>query len=101
MVRTHAALISLFAALLLAGPAAAQSFVYPQQGQSPEQQATDEGECHVWAISNSAYDPTAVSAIPPPSQERWWSLLISRTLGAAWPFRLPVARASPYRPHRP
>jgi hypothetical protein len=69
MLRTTAAAACLSAAFLLAGAAGAQSFVYPQKGQSPEQQATDEGECHVWAINQSGFDPTAVSASPPPSQE--------------------------------
>ena len=42
----------LIAALFAAG-AAAQSFVYPAKGQSPEQQKKDEGECHVWAVQQS------------------------------------------------
>ena len=40
----------------------AQSFVYPAKGQSPQQQKKDEGECHVWAVQQSKYDPTN----PPP-----------------------------------
>lgn len=40
----------------------AQSFVYPSKGQSPDQQKRDEGECHVWAVQQSKYDPTK----PPP-----------------------------------
>ncbi len=69
MIRTTAAAACLFVAFLLASTAGAQSYVYPQKGQSPEQQATDEGECHVWAINQAGFDPTAVSASPPPSQE--------------------------------
>jgi hypothetical protein len=36
----------------------AQSFVYPGKGQSPDQQKKDEGECHVWAVQQSKFDPT-------------------------------------------
>lgn len=35
----------------------ASQVVYPAKGQSAAQQKTDEGECHVWAIDNSGYDP--------------------------------------------
>ena len=57
----HAA--ALVAALTFsAQPAIAQQFVYPAKGQSPQQQKKDEGECHVWAVQQSKYDP----ANPPP-----------------------------------
>lgn len=35
----------------------AQTFVYPAKGQSPQQQEKDKGECHVWAVQQSKYDP--------------------------------------------
>jgi hypothetical protein len=47
----------LIAAMFAAG-ASAQQFVYPAKGQSPEQQKKDEGECHIWAVEQSKYDPT-------------------------------------------
>ena len=50
------ALPFLVAALLATG-AAAQSFVYPAKGQSPQQQKQDEGQCHTWAVQQSHYDP--------------------------------------------
>lgn len=54
------------------GPAVqAQNYVYPAQGQSPEQQQKDEGECYVWAVQQSGYDPAnpqAAAAPPPPGQ---------------------------------
>ncbi len=37
--------------------AGAQMFIYPAQGQSPEQQNRDHGECHVWAVQASGFDP--------------------------------------------
>jgi len=35
-----------------------QMFIYPRQGQSEQQQATDRYECHRWAVSQTGYDPT-------------------------------------------
>jgi len=48
----------LIIAALFAAGVSAQSFVYPAKGQSPQQQKKDEGECHVWAVQQSKYDPT-------------------------------------------
>ena len=50
--------------VLLAGPAGAQ-YVYPAKGQSPQQQKTDEGACHTWAVQQTGFDP----AKPPPPQQ--------------------------------
>lgn len=35
-----------------------QLFIYPAQGQTSEQQATDRYECHSWASDQSGFDPT-------------------------------------------
>jgi hypothetical protein len=40
-------------------------YVYPAQGQSPEQLSRDRYECHVWAVKQSQFDPSA--AVPAPS----------------------------------
>lgn len=32
--------------------------VYPARGQSPEQQSSDEYECHAWAVERAGFDPT-------------------------------------------
>ncbi len=37
-------------------------FVYPSQGQSAETQATDEYECHRWAVAQSGFDPVPAAA---------------------------------------
>ena len=60
--------IALFVALTLAGPSAAQ-YIYPQKGQDQAQQDRDRGECHIWAVNQTGYDPTRVSATPPSSKE--------------------------------
>ena len=51
------------AAIALAGlfavtDVAAQQFVYPAKGQSPQQQKKDEAECHQWAVGQTGVDPT-------------------------------------------
>ena len=38
-----------------------RSFVYPRQGQSAQQQAGDEYECHRWAVSQSNFDPSGAA----------------------------------------
>lgn len=35
-----------------------QLFIYPRQGQREQKQATDRYECHLWAVSQTGYDPT-------------------------------------------
>lgn len=49
--------------------------VYPSEGQAPDQQARDEGECYQWARTNTGVDPAnplagvqieTAAATPPP-----------------------------------
>lgn len=42
-------------------PVPERAFAAPRQGQSPEQQATDEYECHRWAVTQSGFDPSGVA----------------------------------------
>jgi hypothetical protein len=46
-------------------PQGDQLYVYPQNGQSPEQQANDKYECHKWASSQTGFDPTQPNSMPP------------------------------------
>ncbi len=50
---------------------AQNAFVYPAQGQTQEQQNRDHGECHVWAVQQSGFDPAnpQVNAGAAPQQE--------------------------------
>ena len=50
-------LIGLCALLGTAGLALAAPIVYPAKGQTSQQQQTDQGECHVWAVQNTGVDP--------------------------------------------
>jgi hypothetical protein len=41
-------------------PSPSQFFIYPSKGQSQEQQADDRYACHIWAVSQTGYDPTSL-----------------------------------------
>ncbi|MCA9500700.1 MAG: hypothetical protein MRJ67_16800 [Nitrospirales bacterium] len=48
----------------------AQTFVFPEKGQSPEQQELDDFTCYKWAKQQTGYDPEhpdLAAAPPPPS----------------------------------
>jgi hypothetical protein len=49
-------------------PQGDQMFIYPQNGQSTEQQASDKYECHKWASSQTGFDPTQAGGGVPPDQ---------------------------------
>jgi hypothetical protein len=54
-------------ALTVTGQAGSQDvFIYPQKGQSAEQQNKDEYECYQWARENSGFDPMAAPATSSP-----------------------------------
>jgi len=49
-------------------PAAAQQiYVFPNKGQSQEQQNRDRGECDAWAKNQTGYDPASAASGPPAS----------------------------------
>ena len=45
-------------------PSPERTFIYPRQGQSQQQQAKDEYDCHRWAVSQTGFDPTQPSSGP-------------------------------------
>jgi hypothetical protein len=46
----------------IVGDAASQrTYVYPKLNQSAEKQASDEYECHRWAVDQTGFDPTAAA----------------------------------------
>jgi len=49
---------------------AAQPYIYPDRGQSPQQQESDKGQCYMWAVQQTGFDPANphVAAPPPPPQ---------------------------------
>jgi hypothetical protein len=52
--------------------AAAQSFVYPERGQSAQQQELDRRQCHGWAVQQTGFDPAnpRVATPPPPPPQQ-------------------------------
>jgi hypothetical protein len=48
-----------------AGQAAPDLIIYPKNGQTKDQQAADEYECHNWARSQTGFDPTQVDGTAP------------------------------------
>ena len=54
-----------------------QTYVYPQRGQSPDQQARDQSACHTWAVQQTGYDPMRAQAARTP-----WEMT-GRFLGAS------------------
>jgi len=43
-------------------------YVYPRNGQTPEQQAADRYECHNWSKTQTGFDPTQSGGGVPPDQ---------------------------------
>lgn len=53
-------------------PSAEQFYVYPKNGQSPEQQSQDRYECHRWAVGQTGFDPSQ------PASDMTESALVSK-----------------------
>jgi len=61
----------------------AQSFVYPTNGQSPQQQEQDEFACYKWAKGQTGMDPTQPTQAATPAPERKGGALGGAMGGAA------------------
>jgi hypothetical protein len=57
-------------------------FIYPKNGQSDEQQATDKYECHKWANQQSGFDPTQSGGGVPAEQNASAHAAYNRAMGA-------------------
>ena len=64
--KTFLVLMVIGLAIFLIAPAAQaqKQYVYPQKGQSAEQQKKDEYDCHGWAVKQTGFDPTAAAQAP-------------------------------------
>jgi len=60
----HQYLLVLALSAAMITPAVAQLSIYPANGQSPEQQQTDETECYQWAVDQTGIDPAAPPPVP-------------------------------------
>ena len=73
-----------FLAAAVAGPALGQQLIiYPQKGQSEEQQSKDRFECHNFAVQQTGFDPTQVAAAPPTQTTQQGGALRGAGRGAA------------------
>jgi hypothetical protein len=75
--------VALAAAFCTAGAWAQQLFIYPQRGQSPQQQQQDRFECHQWAVQQTGFDPMMGAAPPPPAPAPTTGPLRGAARGAA------------------
>lgn len=57
-------------------------FIYPKNGQSDQQQATDKYECHKWASQQSGFDPTQSGGGVPADQNASAHSQYNRAMGA-------------------
>ena len=51
-------------------PPAQNVFVYPNKGQTAEQQAKDRYDCHRWAVDQTGFDPTTATGDAESSSKR-------------------------------
>lgn len=63
-------------------PESHELFIYPKNGQSPDQQAKDQYECHTWASSQTGFDPTAPNGGVAPYQTASKRADYDRAMGA-------------------
>lgn len=81
----HKTAIAAVLVVLLAGQQqalAADVYVYPAQGQSPDQQAADEGQCYAFAKQQTGFDPMATPTATSPEPEEKGSVAGGAARGA-------------------
>ncbi|MGZ8226290.1 MAG: glycine zipper domain-containing protein [Methylococcaceae bacterium] len=66
-------------------PAQADILIYPMKGQSNQQLSKDRYECHVWAVQQSGFDPSAAQAaqVAPQTQQQGGQVIRGGMRGAA------------------
>src|SRR4029077_18108375 len=47
-------------------PPPTQPYIYPQRGQSPQQEESDKGQCYGWAVRQTGFDPAHPRGNPRP-----------------------------------
>ncbi len=67
---------------LAPAPESHDLIIYPKNGQSPDQQARDQYECHTWASSQTGFDPTAPNGGVPPDETAGKHADYNRAMGA-------------------
>jgi hypothetical protein len=67
--------------MLSCGPVWGQPFIYPQKGQTPQQQAKDQAECQQWATQQTG--GMQMAQAPPPAQAPQGGVVRGGARGAA------------------
>ena len=85
---TGSLLLAIFLTMVLSPqPALSQdAFVYPQKGQTKQQQDKDHFECYSWAVSQTGFDPMkrpTASTAPPTQQSQGPGVVGGAARGAA------------------
>ena len=72
-------------AMSMAGTAMADLYIYPQKGQSQDQQDLDEVQCYRWAKEESGFDPmsTPQASAPAPTGQTRSGTMLKGGLGGA------------------
>ena len=76
-------LVLLIPLFLLATTALADMFIYPNKGQSQDQQNKDKFECQSWATQQTGFDPMNPGSAPPAQQTQTVGVLGGAGRGAA------------------
>ena len=82
-IRCKSLLILVLTCLLVGSAFGQQPFIYPSQGQSPEQQQKDQYECHNWAVQQTGFNPMMAQAAPAPAQAPQGGVVRGGARGAA------------------
>ena len=83
MTAARRAIIAVALSGFVAGPAAAEVFVYPKAGQSQEQFQKDQFECHNWAKGQTGVDPSQSVAAAPSASPQTGGVVRGGARGAA------------------
>jgi hypothetical protein len=75
-----------------APPKGPKVFLYPKNGQTPDQQARDRYECHLFAVAQSGFDPTRSSGAASPAAGNEPQSDYERAQGACFEARGYVSR---------
>jgi hypothetical protein len=76
-------ILSLTSLLFVSAAFGQQPFIYPSQGQSPEQQQKDQYECHTWAVQQTGFNPSMSQAAPAPAPAPQGGVVRGGARGAA------------------
>ena len=79
-----AAVLVLGGLIAFSQPANAQMYIYPEEGQSAEQEEQDKFACHQWAVQQTGVNPDQPAQVyNPPQQPQGFGALGGAAIGSA------------------